>query len=616
MWIPDLPKSKKNWKKALVEAELLTVLGVATTLVAMGVVIRYFYFTNTHLPPRTYINSIDVGGLTYEEAQTKVTSTLATPDPYQLTLDMEGISVASSSAELGLHYDVASVLAEIKNRTTTGKMRWQTFWRVSPLFRPSYETALLKYDQEQVHQFIAELNNLVSYEGREPQATLKISGNSNTIEIDKGQYGRAVDADATARAIAAQTQTKDTVLAATIASPGGELSETQLENATARVEKFVGKSIIFSYKNYDFKLSDKDMISLLTLPTGYSQEKIVAQVQSWKDEIDREPQEPVFEYDKESLKVETFIPPKPGLSLDENKTQQQLINQLREIEEPTANSSENDQDEAEETAKATNETRVTLEVRTTAPQKSLADTNDLGIKELIGEGDSHYDHSIPNRIHNVAITTERISDHLVAPGEQFSFNKTLGDVSAATGYRSAYVIKNGQTALGDGGGVCQVSTTLFRSVLNAGLKITRRLPHSYRVSYYELDNKPGVDATVYSGETDFRFINDTDNYILIHGEADSKNLYMYFDLYGTSDGRSTEIIDHKTWNYRPALPAEYIPDPSLPAGTLKQVDWAAPGISASFVNVIKDKDGNIVREDKYVSNYRPWSAKYLQGTSQ
>jgi vancomycin resistance protein YoaR len=76
--------------------------------------------------------------------------------------------------------------------------------------------------------------------------------------------------------------------------------------------------------------------------------------------------------------------------------------------------------------------------------------------------------------------------------------------------------------LGDGGGVCQVSTTLFRSVLDAGLKVTRRLPHSYRVSYYELDTKPGVDATVYAGETDFRFINDTDHHILIHAEADSK----------------------------------------------------------------------------------------------
>src|SRR5690606_10285855 len=149
------------------------------------------------------------------------------------------------------------------------------------------------------------------------------------------------------------------------------------------------------------------------------------------------------------------------------------------------------------------------------------------------------------------------------------------DVSAETGFQPAYVIKNGQTVLGDGGGVCQVSTTVFRAVLDAGLKVTRRLPHSYRVSYYELNSKPGVDATVYSGNIDLRFINDTDHAILIHAEADSKNLYMKVELYGTSDGRTTEIVDHVTWDYRPAPAAVYIPDPTLPAGQTKQVDWAA-----------------------------------------
>jgi vancomycin resistance protein YoaR len=170
--------------------------------------------------------------------------------------------------------------------------------------------------------------------------------------------------------------------------------------------------------------------------------------------------------------------------------------------------------------------------------------------------------------------------------------------------------------LGDGGGVCQVGTTLFRSVLNAGLKITPRLPHSYRVSYYELDRKPGVDATVYAGDTDFRFINDTPEHILIHAESDSKNLYMSVNIYGTSDGRTTELKDHITWNARPAPAPQYFPDPTLPVGKLVQIDWAASGISSSFINVIKDKNGKVIREDKYVSNYRPWSAKYLQGVAQ
>ena len=91
---------------------------------------------------------------------------------------------------------------------------------------------------------------------------------------------------------------------------------------------------------------------------------------------------------------------------------------------------------------------------------------------------------------------------------------------------------------------------------------------------------------------------------------------MYYELYGTSDGRSAEIVDHKTWNYRPAPAAVYIPDSSLPTGKKVQVDWAAAGISASFKNIVKDKSGAIIREETYVSNYRPWSAKYLVGAPQ
>lgn len=211
-------------------------------------------------------------------------------------------------------------------------------------------------------------------------------------------------------------------------------------------------------------------------------------------------------------------------------------------------------------------------------------------------------------------TFSRINNIIIKPGEEFRFNNALGDVSRESGYQPAYVIRSGQTVLGDGGGVCQVSTTVFRAALNAGLPITKRKAHSYRVSYYELDSKPGVDATVYSGDIDLRFINDTGHHILIHTQTDSKNLWMKVEMYGTSDGRTSEIVDHKTWDARPAAATVYIPDPSLPAGTKKQVDWSASGIKASFKNVVRDKNGQLIREEEYYSNYIPWSAKYLVGT--
>ena len=159
-----------------------------------------------------------------------------------------------------------------------------------------------------------------------------------------------------------------------------------------------------------------------------------------------------------------------------------------------------------------------------------------------------------------------------------------------------------------------MSTTLFRAVLDTGLDVTLRLPHSYRVGYYEQNVKPGIDATVYTGNTDFRFINDTTHHILIFGQADSENLEMYFEIYGTSDGRHTKIVDHKNWGSIPAPPAQYIDDPSLPSGVVKQIEHSVPGLKTEFTNVIYDKYDNEVRRETFESNYIPWAAKYLVGT--
>lgn len=88
---------------------------------------------------------------------------------------------------------------------------------------------------------------------------------------------------------------------------------------------------------------------------------------------------------------------------------------------------------------------------------------------------------------------------------------------------------------------------------------------------------------------------------------------MTVKIYGTNDGRSTEIVNYRKWGYQPAPEPVYIPDPNLPAGTVKQIDWASSGIKTEFTNVIKNQAGEVIREDYYYSNYQPWSAKYLQG---
>jgi vancomycin resistance protein YoaR len=247
------------------------------------------------------------------------------------------------------------------------------------------------------------------------------------------------------------------------------------------------------------------------------------------------------------------------------------------------------------------------------PKITLENVNTFGIVEKIGAGHSNYTGSIPGRVHNVKLATTKFHGVLIPPGEVLSYNKIVGDISQATGFMPAYVIKNGRTVLGDGGGVCQVSTTLFRAALDSGLPILERKAHAYRVHYYENDRKPGFDATVFSPSVDFKFKNDTANYILIQTYINEDTRDVTFDFWGKKDGRVVELSDAQIYGQLPAPEPLYQDDPTLPKGTTKQVDWAAPGAKSMFTYKVT-RNGEILEDQTFYSNYRPWQAVYLVGT--
>ncbi len=257
--------------------------------------------------------------------------------------------------------------------------------------------------------------------------------------------------------------------------------------------------------------------------------------------------------------------------------------------------------------------QLSIPIQTLHPKITTEKANNLGIKELIGVGTSLFQHSIPSRIYNVTLAASRLNGVIIAPNEDFSFDKALGDVSAYTGYQQAYVIQGGHTVLGDGGGVCQVSTTMFRAILDAGLPITERHAHDYRVGYYEEDGPPGIDATVYVPSVDLKFKNTTGHNILIQTIVDPDTLRLTFYLYGVKDGRQVALTTPVISNETPAPAPLYQDDPTLDKGTTKQIDFAANGATVKFNRVVTQNGKEIINET-YVSNYRPWQAVYLVGT--
>lgn len=266
-------------------------------------------------------------------------------------------------------------------------------------------------------------------------------------------------------------------------------------------------------------------------------------------------------------------------------------------------------------AKSPQTIRITVPVKTVKPKVTTEEANDMGVKELVGRGTSLFVGSIPNRIYNLTLAAARLNGVIIAPGEVFSFNKAVGDVSSLTGYKQAYVIQNGRTVLGDGGGVCQVSTTFFRAILDAGYPVIERNAHAYRVHYYEEDSGPGIDAAIYTPTVDLKFKNDSGHALLVQSYVNPDEMRLTFEFYGTKDGREVIMNKPVIISQTPAPEPLFQDDPTLPKGTVKQVDFAAAGARVYFTREVK-KNGKVVIADKFVSNYRPWQAIFLRGTKE
>lgn len=447
------------------------------------------------------------------------------------------------------------------------------------------------FDPEKVKAWIQTLSDTVHREAT-PAAVIARNSKTTPFIIVRGTSGQRLDVETTVQTIMQSEFVPTSAYVLQTKSTGSVLTDAEYESSKQRVQALLKKTLSLSIDGKTRTLTYIEFLPLLSLPNGYAHESVRAYISSLSKETGTQPVEP--ELIIENNQVKRFVPPKDGKVINEDQGTQLLLQALLTMET------------------ATKSPELTLPLVVTSPKKTLSSTNTLGIHERIGMGTSAYSHSIPNRVYNVAHTTAKIHAKLVMPGEEFSFNKYLGEVSKITGFKQAYVIKDGQTVLGDGGGVCQVSSTLFRAVLNAGLPITERKGHSYRVSYYEQNNKPGFDATVYSPHPDLRFVNDTGTPILINAVANSKDLTMYIELYGKSDGRKAEILNYKQWGAQPAPPALYQDDPSLPHGVVKQVDYAAPGLKTSFDYKVTYPNGKI-QTTTYKTNYIPWRAVYLRG---
>jgi len=494
--------------------------------------------------------------------------------------------------------NLASISAQIDTNKTASTILYRrldegVFNYIKNFFGRKNFVLSVSFDQEKLNQEMEEISSRIN----QPFIPTELELKNNKITVIPGKLGLEVDQENLQNNLVSNLTLGKFSDPVTIqAKTTGTLpTDSQINQTQTKAQNFINKSLVLITDLNTIIVDSKTLISWLDFDNGFQKIKIQEYSQNLADSLKRDPINAVFKF--ENNKVLEFQSSQNGITPDASQLADLIISNLDKL------SSQKDLS-----------LKLEIPVKTTEPLVKNDDVNNLGIKELLGRGTSTFKHSDAIRNQNIAKGSSIVNSILVAPGETFSFIKSLGEVTLEAGYKKAYIIRAGKTELDVGGGICQVSTTLFRAMLNAGLNITERKAHAYRVSYYEEDSKPGYDATVFIPSPDLKFVNDTGHYVLIQSILDMPNRRLTYDIYGTSDGRKTEINNYRQWGFEPAPPAVWIDDPTLPSGKVIQDEHAIPGLKTSFDWTVKKADGSVLHQKTFQSVYIPWAAVYRKGT--
>lgn len=565
-------------KKGLLSILIL----LSLSALVLGTTVTASFYYKDRLFPNTTVLESDIGNLSKDEAEERIKSTYPLPNEIVVQYQNQEFKIPAKSIFLTYEYEktISNVLTTQEPLKLLSKIKGEK----------DVYSLIFSYKESEFDKLLSSIAAQITDDPVYPKLivtenSVSLTPSTNGTEIDYSNFYKTFE----------EKMTHGDLVSITL--PIKEIN-TSLSEAEKEKLKRVGfnlwhSTIVVKFEENTITSTKDELLTLLDWKGNIDKKNVDFFTKKIAESINRDPQNPVFTYDGNT--VREFKPAKNGLSLDIGDLNGKLISEISTLSSPQTIS-------------------IQMKVDESKPDYETQDVNDLGIQTLLGKGTSVFKGSIPSRVHNVVLASSKFNGILIEPGKTFSFNELLGDVSQFTGYKQAYVIKEGKTVLGDGGGVCQVSSTLFRAALNAGLPIVERRPHSYRVSYYEQDVGPGFDATVFAPTTDLKIKNDTPAHILIQTFTDTKNLTLAFEIYGTSDGR-VATVSKATVGSSVAPPDDvYVDDPTLPMGTIKQIEHKAWGSKVSFDYKV-ERNGEVLYQKTFVSNYKPWQAVYLRGTA-
>ncbi len=583
-------------------------LGLAIALVALllinlsaGAVFARRVFPGVSMSGRS------LAGLKLNQAASLITVTPGYPENGSITLTYGDSSWMVTPAELGVFTDPQATALAAYKTGRSGSIEKILLERLALLrggveVQPSFlysESITVDY----LNKIAAEINQPLR------EASLEISG--TTVIVNNGQPGRVLDIPATLALISAQIELmQDAVIPLVVLETQPLVLDVSAQGELARLIlsepfRFVLPADLNAGEG-QWVIEPSTLAQMLTFEqvlngdTGAlqlvaNQPLVSAYLESLRDETDAASENSRFIFNDETAQLELMTPAVIGRTLNIPATIANMNASLLE---------------------GKHRTKLAFDI--SEPAVTDAKTGaELGITELVYAYTSYFRGSSADRVQNIKTASAAFHGLLIPPGGVLSMSDELGDISLDNGYAEAPIILGDETIQGVGGGVCQVSTTLFRTVYFAGFPILERYAHAYRVGYYEQNaggrdqNLAGLDATVFVPLVDFKFKNDTDHWLLMETYVNS-DLSLTWKFYSTSDGRQVE--SHTTGPTDITEPPDplYRENPELDKGVVEQVDWAVEGARVVVSRTVT-RGGEILHNDTFTTLYQPWRAIYEYG---
>lgn len=562
--------------------------------------------------PGVSVAGVDLSGLSPNDAALRLSQTLSFPITGKILFrDADKVWVASP-AELGMVFDPSASALAAYEFGRSGGLFGALAGQINARGLGSDVPPVMIFDQRVAYTYLQNIG--VQVDQQVVEASLRVEGTN--VVAQPGQLGRLLNLDATLIYLGAQLQSfRDGEVPLVIQEAAPKLLDVSSQADAAR--RILSQPLTITVPNYregdpgpwtyDIPVV-ANMIAVNVINNGGAAEMQVGldpvalrqTLGELKTYVDRQPANARFVFNDETAQLEAFQASSVGRLMDVEASITAINDALLRGEH-------------------------TIALTVAEAQPTVADTAtgaDLGITQEIISYTTYFYGSSNERIQNIIAATEQFNGVLVAPGETFSMGNTLGDVSLENGFAEALIIYGGRTIKGVGGGVCQVSTTLFRAVFFAGFPVVERYSHAYRVSYYEKtasnDIDPrlaGLDATVYFPLVDFKFTNDTPYWMLMETDVNVDARTLTWKLYSTSDGRSVTWDTTGPSNVVPAPSPLFEENPELKVNQINQVDYSAQGADVDVTRTVW-KNGQVYFTDQFQTHYQPWQAvcEYGPGT--